>query len=58
MGRGPTYTPINTNVTTIPAPWEGTFVGPEVNSCTPLTDGYDAQKYCPSMVPVAVLGRS
>jgi hypothetical protein len=53
-----TYIPINTNVTTIVAPWEGTFVGPVVTTCTPPTDGYDQQKYCPSMVPVVVLGRS
>jgi hypothetical protein len=53
-----TYIPINTNVTTIVAPWEGTFVGPVVNTCTPMTDGYDQQKYCPAMVPVMVLGRS
>ncbi|MGA3126419.1 MAG: hypothetical protein ABSD13_06860 [Candidatus Korobacteraceae bacterium] len=52
------YVPINTNVTTIVAPWEGTFTGPVVSTCTPMTDGYDQQKYCPAMVPVVVLGRS
>ena len=44
-------TPINTYVTTIPAPQVMTY-------CLPTDQGYDAQKDCPAMVPAVVLGRS
>jgi len=44
-------TPINTSVTTIPAPSQVTY-------CIPATGEYDGQKNCPAMTPVLVLGRS
>jgi DNA-binding beta-propeller fold protein YncE len=44
-------TPINTYVTTIPAPSVVTY-------CQPTDQGYDSQKDCPAMVPEVVLGRS
>ncbi len=44
-------TPINTYVTTIPAPSVVTY-------CTAPTGEFDGQKNCPAQIPVMVLGRS
>jgi DNA-binding beta-propeller fold protein YncE len=52
VGNGPT--PINTYVTTVPAPSVVTYCDPG----NPETGEYDGQKLCPAMVPVQVLGRS
>jgi YVTN family beta-propeller protein len=46
-------TPINTYVTTVPAPSVVTYCDP-VN----MAGQYDGQKLCPAMTPVMVLGRS
>jgi hypothetical protein len=43
-------TPVNTYVTTIPAPAQVTYCSPG--------EGYDGQKTCPAQTPVMVLGRS
>jgi hypothetical protein len=47
-------TPINTYVTTIPAPSVVTYC----NTGNPETGEYDGQKNCPAMTPLLVLGRS
>jgi YVTN family beta-propeller protein len=44
-------TPVNTLVTTVPAPAQVTY-------CTPPTGEFDGQKNCPAQIPVMVLGRS
>ncbi|PSH05421.1 MAG: hypothetical protein CXZ00_01645 [Acidobacteria bacterium] len=44
-------TPINTYITTLPAPSVVTY-------CDPNTGKPDGQKTCPAMVPVTILGRS
>ena len=46
--------PINTYVTTVPAPSVVTYCDPG----NPETGEYDGQKNCPAMTPVLVLGRS
>ena len=50
-----TNLPINTVVTTIPAP---TMVIPCLDAGNPATGEYDGQKNCPATTPVVVLGRS
>jgi YVTN family beta-propeller protein len=47
-------TPINTYVTTVPAPAVVTYCDPG----NPATGEYDGQKNCPAMTPVLILGRS
>jgi YVTN family beta-propeller protein len=47
-------TPINSYVTTIPAPSVVTYCSPG----NPATGEFDGQKNCPAMTPVLVLGRS
>ena len=47
-------TPINSYVTTIPAPSEVTYCNPG----NPATGIFDGQKNCPAMTPVLVLGRN
>jgi len=46
--------PINTVITTLPAPSVVTYCNPG----NPASGAYDGQKNCPAMVPVMVLGRS
>jgi hypothetical protein len=46
--------PINTYVTTVPAPSVVTYCDPG----NPATGEYDGQKNCPAMTPMLVLGRS
>jgi hypothetical protein len=47
-------TPINSYVTTIPAPAVVTYCNPG----SPTTGQFDGQKNCPAMTPVMVLGRN
>jgi hypothetical protein len=47
-------TPVNTYVTTIPAPSQVLYCNPG----NPATGEYDGQKNCPAMIPEAVLGRN
>ena len=54
--EGVPCTDINCYVLTIAAPAENGSA--EDGSCIPETSGYDAQKYCPAMAPVQVLGRN
>jgi len=49
-----TTTPINTYITTIPAPSVTTYC----DSGNPATGEFDGQKNCPAMTPVTILGRS
>jgi len=53
-GSVPNHIPINTYVTTIPAPAVVTYC----DAGNPATGEYDGQKYCPLMTPQVILGRS